>query len=95
MNELCGPAEVGVYVMPNFLAAPAAMDALEGPALNWALLDVTELIVSVVVPVFVTVTLSVFVLPIWTLPIESFLELTENAPASTPAGEPDFWSPWA
>jgi hypothetical protein len=51
--------------------------------------------VSVVVPVFVTVTLSVFELPVWTLPIESFLVLTENAPASTPSGERDFRTFWA
>jgi hypothetical protein len=95
MKEVCGAAEVGANVMPNFLAAPVSMDALAGPTLNWVLLEVTELIVSVVVPVFVTVRLSVFVLPVWTLPIESFFELTENAPASTPSGERDFGSSWA
>jgi hypothetical protein len=44
------------------------------------LLDLTELIVSVAFPVFVTVTVSVFVLPTGTLPIESVFEFTENAP---------------
>jgi hypothetical protein len=81
--------------MPNFLAVPAGNEALAGPALNRALLDVTELIVSVVFPVFVTVTLSVFVFPTGTLPIESFLVLTENAPASTPRGEREFRTTWA
>jgi hypothetical protein len=95
MKEVCGAAEVGANVMPNFLAAPVSMDALAGPTLNWALLEVTELMVSVVVPVFVTVTLSVFELPVWTLPIESFLVLTENAPTSTPSGERDFRTSWA
>jgi hypothetical protein len=95
MNEVCGPAEVGANVMPKFLLAPPDIDAFAGPALNWGLLEVTELIVSAVVPVFVTVTLSVFELPSWTLPIESFLALTEKAPASTPSGERDFRVSWA
>jgi hypothetical protein len=87
IDDVCAPAIVGANVMPNFLAAPASTDALTGPTVNRALLDLTELIVSVVVPVFVTVTLSVFVLPICTLPIESFLELTEKAPASVALGK--------
>jgi hypothetical protein len=70
------------------------MDKLAGPTVNRALLDLVLLIESVLFPLFVTVTLSVFLFPIWTFPIESFFELTENAPASMPAGEPVFWFSW-
>jgi hypothetical protein len=86
MDELSAPAAVGVNVMPNFLVAPEVIEALVGPTVNRALLEVTELMLSVVFPVFVTVTLSVFVLPTATLPIESFFVLTENTPACTPRG---------
>jgi hypothetical protein len=95
MREVCAPAIVGANVIPNFRVAPADMEAFAGPALNWVLVEVTELIVSGEFPVFVTVRLSVFVLPVWTLPIESRLELIENALASTPSGEKDLGIPWA
>jgi hypothetical protein len=66
--------------MPNFLFALTGMDAFTGLTVKRTLLDLTELIVSVAFPVFVTVTVSVFVLPTGTLPIESVFESTENAP---------------
>jgi hypothetical protein len=86
MNDVCAPPTTGENVMANALFAPIAMDALAGLTLKRALLDRTEVIVSVAFPVFVTVTLSVFVLPIGTLPIESVLELAENAPLGAAAG---------
>ena len=66
--------------MPNLLDAEAWIEALVGWTANWTLLDLTELIVSVVFAVFVTVTLSVFVLPTGMVPMESLLEFTEKFP---------------
>ncbi len=66
--------------MVNILAVPLKRDALEGRTVNRALVDLTELIVSVVVPEFLTVTVSVFVLPTGTSPIETFLESTVKSP---------------
>ena len=74
-------------MIPNFLVAPARIDTLVGPALNTVLLDLTELIVSVVAPVFVTVSESVFELPTATTPSESLRALIENAPPAAASGE--------
>ena len=68
INEVCAPAAAGANVMPNFLFALTGMDAFTGLTVKRTLLDLTELIVSVAFPVFVTVTVSVFVLPTGTLP---------------------------
>jgi hypothetical protein len=95
INDDCAPAAVGANVMTNFLFAPTAMVPLAGLTVNCALLDLTELMLRLLVPVFVTVTVSDFENPSWTLPIESFFVFTENTPASVLAGEPVLRLSWA
>ena len=86
MDAVFAPAPVGESVIPNFLEEPGDNEALIGPTVNSVLVDRTLLIVSVGLPVFLTVTLSVFLPPTGTSPSESFLVLTEKAGAWTPAG---------
>ena len=90
-----GPRLVGANVIKNFWLAPGAIEPVAGETVNCVLVDVMEVIDSVPVPVFVTVTLSILLDPTFTSRRESTSGATENAgmpipvpPTGTLDGEP-------
>jgi hypothetical protein len=78
MFPVCVVAFAGVNVIKNFALAAAAIEAAVGLTVNDPLPDVTLLIVSVVVPAFLTMTLSLEGLATGIFPKATNLRSTEN-----------------